>query len=247
MSRFGRNYLMVGQYLEIVFPENRIRFIAIGDNIDSDKGMSHLIPINNLMNEWYARDISRKIRAYIQNKGNNGGRNFSRVIYGYKKAEDDKDKWLIDEPAAQVVRRIFQMFLNGFNVAEIAETLSAEKIIRPAAYTGYKMGISSDDFDKYYWHYTTVRRILKEQQYCGDMVNFRTERLSYKSKKLIWNPKEKIKVFYDAQEPIITREQFEQAQQLLGKHQKYPRIAERSMYYGFLFCADCKHRKRKIK
>ena len=104
-----------------------MRFIAIGDNVDSNEGLNDLMPINNLINERYARDISRKERAYIQNKGNTGGRTSTRAVYGYKKADDDKEKWVIDEPAAQIVRRIFEMFLSGISSIKIAETLTAEK------------------------------------------------------------------------------------------------------------------------
>ena len=241
MSRFGRNYLMVGQYLEIVFPEYGVRFIAIGDNVDSNEGLNDLMPINNLINEWYARDISRKERAYIQNKGNNGKRITNRPVYGYKKADDDKEKWVIDEPAAQIVRRIFEMFLSGISSIKIAETLTAEKILRPTAYTGCKIGLRSDDYDEYYWHPTMIRRILRKQEYCGDTVNFRSTRLSYKSKKIIWNPKEKLRIFYNTQEPIVTREQFEEVQQLLGEPKKRPNTGIHSMYYSYLFCEACKH------
>ena len=244
MSRFGRNYLMVGQYLEIVFPEYGVRFIAIGDNIDSDKGMSDLMPISNLINEWYARDISRKERAYVQNKGNSGKRITSRVVYGYKTAEDDKEKWVIDEPAAEIVRRIFTMYLGGIGISEIARILTEEKIPRPTAHKGHKPAKPSEDFDEYFWHYTMISSILRRQEYCGDTINFRTTRLSYKSKKVIWNPKEKIRIFYDTQEPIITREQFEEVQQILGEPKKRPKTGKRSMYYGLLFCEACKHTMR---
>ena len=241
MSRFGRNYLMVGQYLEIVFPEYGVRFIAIGDNVDSNEGLNDLMPINNLINEWYARDISRKERAYIQNKGNSGKRITNRPVYGYITAPNNKNKWIIDEPAAQVVRRVFQMFLSGIGIKEIARTLTNEKILRPSAQKGYKPANPSEDFDEYFWHHSTVRRMLGRQEYCGDTVNFRTTRLSYKSKKLIWNPKEKIRIFYDTQEPIITREQFEEAQRMLGEFKKRPNSIIRSLYYGFLYCETCHH------
>ena len=240
MSRFGRNYLMVGQYLEIVFPEYGVRFIAISDNVDSDEGINDLMPINNLLNEWYARDISRKERAVIQNKDNNGGRTTSKPIYGYKKADYDKEKWIIDEPAAQVVRRIFEMYLNGIGVSEIARTLTNENILRPAAHKGHKIGVRCEDFDEYFWHHSTIHNILKSQEYCGDTVNFRTTKLSYKSKKIVKNPKEKIKIFYNTQEPIVTREQFERVQELLGEPKKKPKSTERPLYYGYLFCEACK-------
>ena len=241
MSRFGRNYLIVGHYLEIVFPEFGVRFIAIGDNVDSDEGINDLMPINNLMNEWYARDISRKERAVIQNKGNSGQRITSSAIYGYKRAENDKKKWIIDEPAAKVVKRIFEMYLNNIGVNEIARTLMTEKILRPTAHKGHKAGIYCDDFDEYFWHHSTIHKILRTQEYCGDTVNFRTTRLSYKSKKIVKNPKEKIKIFCNTHEAIVTREQFEEVQKLLGEPKKRPLSTERPLYYGYLFCEACKH------
>ena len=134
MSRFGRNYLMVGQYLELVFPEYGVRFIAISDNVDSAEGMSDMIPFSNIMNEWYARDISRKERAVIQNRGNNGGRTTNLAVYGYRKDPNDKTKWLVDETAAIIVKRIFDMYVNGTGILEISRVLTAEKIPRPTAH-----------------------------------------------------------------------------------------------------------------
>ncbi len=241
MSRFGRNYLMVGQYLELIFPEYGVRFIAISDNVDSAEGMSDMIPFSNIMNEWYARDISRKERAVIQNRGNNGGRTTNNAVYGYRKDPNDKTIWLIDEPAAAVVRRIFEMYLSGIGILEIARTLTAEKIPRPTAHMGFKTGVGSDDFEEYFWHPSTVRNFLRRQEYCGDTVNFRTTRLSYKSHKVVWNPKEKIRIFENTHEPIITREMYERVQEMLGEPRKIPRTGERALYYNYLYCEDCKH------
>ncbi len=241
MSRFGRNYLMVGQYLELVFPENGVRFIAISDNVDSAEGMSDMIPFSNIMNEWYARDISRKERAVIQNRGNNGGRTTNNAVYGYKKDPNDKTRWLIDEPAAAVVRRIFEMYLSGIGILEISRTLTAERIPRPTAHMGFKTGVGSDDFEEYFWHPSTVRYLLRRQEYCGDTVNFRTTRLSYKSNKIVWNPKEKLRIFENTHEPIITREMYERVQELLGEPRKVPRTGDRALYYNILYCEDCKH------
>ena len=188
MSRFGRNYLMVGQYLELVFPEYGVRFIAISDNVDSAEGMSDMIPFSNIMNEWYARDISRKERAVIQNRGNNGGRTTNLAVYGYRKDPNDKTKWLVDETAAIIVKRIFDMYVNGTGILEISRVLTAEKIPRPTAHMKFKTGVRCDDFEEYFWHPSSVRNILRRQEYCGDTVNFRTTRLSYKSHKIVWNP-----------------------------------------------------------
>jgi DNA invertase Pin-like site-specific DNA recombinase len=134
LSRLGRNYLEAGRYTEMVFPSYDVRFIAIGENVDSAEGLSDYLPFNNLMNEWYCRDISRKQKAVIQNKGNNGIRLTTRAIYGYKKSPEDKRVWIIDEPAAEIVRKIFALFLSGYGVQKIANILESEKILCPSAY-----------------------------------------------------------------------------------------------------------------
>lgn len=244
MSRFGRNYLMVGQYLELIFPEYGVRFIAISDNVDSAEGMSDMIPFSNIMNEWYARDISRKERAVIQNRGNNGGRTTNNAIYGYRKDPNDKTVWLIDEAAAAVVKRIFEMFLNGIGILEISRVLSSENVLRPTAHMKTRHGIRSDDFGECDWHPSTVREILRKREYCGDTVNFRTTRLSYKSHKVIKNPKEKIRIFENTHEPIITRDMYERVQEILGEPRKVPRTGERALYYNLLYCETCKHTMR---
>ena len=244
MSRFGRNYLMVGQYLELVFPEYGVRFIAISDNVDSAEGMSDMIPFSNIMNEWYARDISRKERAVIQNRGNNGGRTTNLAVYGYRKDPNDKTKWLVDETAAIIVKRIFDMYVNGTGILEISRVLTAEKIPRPTAHMKFKTGVRCDDFEEYFWHPSSVRNILRRQEYCGDTVNFRTTRLSYKSHKIVWNPKEKLKIFENTHEAIISREVYERAQEMLGEPRKVPRTGERALYYDYLYCEECKHTMR---
>lgn len=244
MSRFGRNYLMVGQYLELVFPEYGVRFIAISDNVDSAEGMSDMIPFSNIMNEWYARDISRKERAVIQNRGNNGGRTTNLAVYGYRKDPNDKTKWLVDETAAIIVKRIFDMYVNGTGILEISRVLTAEKIPRPTAHMKFKTGVRCDDFEEYFWHPSSVRNILRRQEYCGDTVNFRTTRLSYKSHKIVWNPKEKLRIFENTHEAIISREVYERAQEMLGEPRKVPRTGERALYYDYLYCEECKHTMR---
>ncbi|MDE6678007.1 MAG: recombinase family protein, partial [Ruminococcus sp.] len=242
MLRFGRNYLLVGQYLEIVFPAHNVRFIAVSDNVDSANGMSDMMPFHNIMNEWYARDISRKVRAVIQNKGNNGERTTTNAIYGYKKDPNDSKKWIIDEPAAQIVRRIFDMYISGMGFSEISKTFTAEKILRPTAYLGYKIGVHCEDFEEYFWHYSTIRSILRHQEYCGDTINFRTCKISYKAKKKINNPKEKQKVFCNTHDPIISREKFNEAQLILNsRKRRVPMMMNKSIYFDYLFCGTCKH------
>lgn len=200
------------------------------------------MPFQNIMNEWYARDISRKVRSVIQNKGNNGERTTTNAIYGYKKDPNDSKKWIIDEPAAQIVRRIFDMYISGMGFSEISKTFTAEKILRPTAYLGYKIGVRCEDFEEYFWHYSTIRSILRHQEYCGDTINFRTCKISYKAKKKINNPKEKQKVFCNTHDPIISREKFNEAQSILNsRKRRVPMMRNKSIYFDYLFCGTCKH------
>ncbi len=176
MSRLGRNYLMVGQYVEIEFPKHNVRFIAISDNVDSAKGMNDLLPIHNLMNEWYSRDISKKVRAMIRQKGNSGQSIASKLPYGYYNTPEDKQTWLIDESAANVVRRIFDLYLNqSFGMYQIARILKAEGIPRPTYHRRMAKGIKVEADDLCVWSASVVRDILQHREYIGDTVNFRTE------------------------------------------------------------------------
>jgi hypothetical protein len=136
------------------------------------------------------------------------------------------------------------MYVNGIGISEIARTFTNEKILRPTAHMGYKTGVRCDDFDEYFWHTSMITKIIRRQEYCGDTVNFRTTRMSYKSHKIIFNPKEKLRIFYDTQEPIITREIFDKAQRIIGEPKKKPRSNERALYYGILFCEKCGHTMR---
>lgn len=237
MSRLGRNYLMVGQYTEIIFPENDVRFIAISDNVDSAEGLSDLIPFSNLINEWYAKDISKKMRAMMQQKGNSGKHLSSTPPYGYKKDPNDKEKWIIDEYAAEVVRQIYEMYISGKGMSKIADFLSDEKILRPYA---YKYKIDGDSI--YDWRDDTVRSILTNQAYCGDTVNFRFHRVSYKSSQIVKNPPELQKVFYDTHPAIIDRDTFEQVQQRFQKRLRRKKVKIDALFSGYIYCKDCKSR-----
>ncbi len=241
MSRLGRNYLQCGYYTEHFFPDNDVRFIAVNDNVDSSKGENELAPVKNLFNEWYIRDTSMKIRASHRIKGNSG-EPLSKPPYGYKKDPDDKKHWLIDERAAEVVRQIFKLYVEGRGTEQIAGQLERSGILTPNAYAkehGFKVsGMVSDN--KYCWRSSTVSKILAQEEYCGDIINFKTFSRSYKNKKRHPNDRENWAIFQGVNEPIIEREIFEKVQQKRGTvHNKKRKNAEHNMFSGLLVCSDC--------
>lgn len=238
LSRLGRNYLMVGQYVEMVFPEHDIRFIAIGENVDSVNGCPELMPFHNLINEWYARDISKKMKAMINNKGNSGQRLTTRPIYGYEVDPEDKTKWIIDETAAKGVRRLFELYLSGLSFTQVANKMQEEEFIAPAVYHNCGKPVSYER--PYYWNIRQIRNMLSKREYCGDTVNFRSKRISYKNKKKVERPSEDWIIFEDTHPAIISREDFAKVQELLKKNEKkkinrYPK----TLLGDVLRCADC--------
>lgn len=244
LSRLGRNYIEVGRLTEEFFPEHDIRLVAVSDNIDTDEGENELAPIRNLFNEWYARDISKKRRISNKIKGN-AGEPMGPPPYGYKKDPDDPKRWVVDEEAAQVVRRIFRMTVDGYGTEQIATILSDEKVLTPIAYWREK-GINRPGKSKlrgpYMWNSSTITHILSLQEYCGDILNFKTYSKSYKNKKRLENDRENWVIFKDVHEPIIERAVFEQVQQKRGKIRKRrTHEGERNMFSGLLVCADCGH------
>lgn len=239
LSRLGRNYLITGQYTEIIFPSYDVRFIAISDNVDSDEGLSDLLPFSNLINEWYCRDISRKQRAVIQQKGNAGQRLTTRAIYGYKKSAEDKHKWEIDEKAAEIVRLIYNLYLNGYGMSKIAHYLESEKILCPSVYLSQVKSNGYANQNPYMWSNQTITQILSKQEYCGDTVNFRSERASYKSKKIIRHDPKDFLIFKDTHEAIISRDDFESVQIKLAQRKRISPIEEKALFSGYLVCADC--------
>lgn len=241
MSRLGRNYLQCGYYTEHFFPDNDIRFVAVNDNIDSNKGENELAPVKNLFNEWFIRDTSLKIRTSHRIKGNSG-EPLSKPPYGYKKDPENTKHWLIDETAAETVRKIFEMYLNGRGTEQIAGFLEKEHILTPNAYAkenGFKVsGIVAEN--KYRWRSSTVSKILAQQEYCGDIINFKTYSKSYKNKKRRQNSRDNWAVFENVNEPIIQRDVFNKVQQKRGKvHNKKRKNAEHNMFSGLLVCSDC--------
>ena len=244
MSRLGRDYLQVGYYTDTYFPDRNIRFIAVNDCVDSNDGENELAPFRNVMNEMYARDISRKVRSSHRLRGN-AGEPLSQPPYGYVKSPENKKKWIVDAEAAQVVQDIFRMCLEGKGNETIARILQEQKVLIPMAYwqsKGLPRGGKKTQPNPYKWGKTTVAKILAQQEYCGDVINFKTYSKSFKNKSRIPNPEENWAVFKNVHEPIIDREVFEQVQKLIGKTRRRnpkPENWERNMFCDLLYCADC--------
>ena len=239
LSRLGRNYILTGQYTEMIFPSYGVRFIAINDNVDSAEGLSELLPFSNLINEWYCRDLSKKQRAVIQQKGNAGQRLTTKAIYGYKKSPDDKHIWEIDDEAAGVVRLIFELYLNGYGPQKIGKHLEKLRVLSPSA---YQKRIKPNGFaheNPYLWSAQTIKLILSKQEYCGDTVNFRSKRVSYKSKKVIRNAPEDYRIFQGTHPAIIDRDVFERVQERLAQRKRIQVMEEKAMFSGYAVCADC--------
>ncbi len=240
MSRLGRNYLLVGQYVEMEFPKYNVRFIAISDNVDSAKGMNDLLPINNLMNEWYSRDISKKVRSMIRQKGNSGQSITSKLPYGYRRSAENKDEWIIDEFAADVVRRIFDLYLNkSLGVQEISRILEADKVPIPHYHRLLANGVEVDADKMYKWNYSVVRDILLRQEYVGDTVNFRFEIKSYKDKRKVKNSADKIRIFPDTHPAIIDRDTFQKVQDKYEKSVRHRKSKHDYTFSDYLYCMDC--------
>ena len=242
LSRLGRNYIEVGRLTEEFFPNHDIRLVAVSDNIDTDEGENELAPIRNLFNEWYARDISKKRRISNKIKGN-AGEPMGQPPYGYIKDPENPKRWIVDEEAAQVVRRIYHMTLEGVGTEQIAAKLEEDGVLTPRAYWHSK-GINRPgkvkDLPPTHWNSSSVIKMLSVQEYCGDILNFKTYSKSYKNKKRLENDRENWAIFKDVHEPIIERAVFEQVQQKRGRMRKrQAKDGERSMFSGLLVCADC--------
>ena len=241
MSRFGRDYIMVGYYTEIYFSNLDIRFIAINDNVDSNiQTENDLTPFKNVFNEWYARDTSKKIRAVFKAKGNSGKHLTTNPPFGYKKDPNDKDKWIIDDEAADTVRRIFQMYVDGYRISEIGHKLTEEKVETPILYY-MNRGIKTNARSEYpeIWDLMSIKYILSQTAYAGHTVNFQTAVKSYKTKKQIRLPKEDWIIYRNTQEPIIDEKTFETVQQMRKVKRARTKYNEANMFSGLLYCADC--------
>ena len=242
LSRLGRNYIEVGRLTEEFFPDHDIRLVAVSDNIDTAEGENELAPIRNLFNEWYARDISKKRRISNKIKGN-AGEPMGQPPYGYIKDPNDPKHWIVDDEAAQVVRRVYSMTLEGFGTEQIATQLEKDGVLTPRAYwltKGIKRPGKGKQQPPTKWNSSTITKILSLQEYCGDILNFKTYSKSYKNKKRIDNDRENWVVFQDVHKAIIERAVYEQVQQKRGKIRKRrTNNGEHNMFSGLLVCADC--------
>ena len=243
LSRLGRNYIEVGKLTEEFFPEHDVRLIAVSDGVDSDEGDNEFTPFRNIMNEWYAKDISKKRKIVNKMKGN-AGIPLSQPPYGYIKNPDESRFWVIDPEAADVVRRIYDMALEGYGLAEIANALGADGIVNPTYYwrsKGVNRSGSKSTLEPTKWGHTTIKKILTLQEYCGDVINFKSYSKSYKMKRRIENPEENRAIFLNVHEPIIDRATWEKVQTMQkGTRRKKPTVTqEPSVFSGRLKCPEC--------
>ena len=241
MSRLGRNYLQVGFYTEMLFPQKGVRFIAVNDNVDSANGSmdNDFTPLRNLFNEWLVRDTSKKIKAVKRAKGMSGKPVTSKPVYGYLMDEDEN--FIIDEEAAPVVRQIYSLCLAGNGPTKIARMLTEQQIPTPGTLEYRRTGSTRRYHPGYEckWATNTVVHLLENREYTGCLVNFKTEKPSYKLKHSIENPPEKQAVFENHHEPIIDRETWERVQELRKQRKRPNRYDEVGLFSGILFCADC--------
>jgi DNA invertase Pin-like site-specific DNA recombinase len=239
LDRMGRNYLQTGLYREM-FKERGVRLISIEEGHDSDKGDDDLLPIREIMSEWYARDTSRKVKTVLHAKGRCGKHLTNAAIYGYRKSPDDKNLWLVDSEAASVVRRVFEMTIDGKGPYQIARTFTDEKILRPSAYIALRDGYDiADPDDRFNWIGMSVKNILDRPEYMGDTVNFRSRKESFKSKKYRRNPESEWQIFRDTQEPIVSREIWEAAQKCRTVTRRENKTGEVNPLTGLVYCGDC--------
>jgi len=243
LSRLGRNYIEVGKLTEEFFPQHDVRLVAVADGVDSDEGENEFTPFRNIMNEWYAKDISKKRRIVNKMKGNSGIP-LSPPPYGYIKNPDDLRFWVIDPDAASVVRRIYQMALDGYGLAETAAALEQDGVLNPTYYwrsKGTNRGGSKSTVEPTKWGHTTIKKILTLQEYCGDVINLKSYSKSYKMKRRIENPEENRAIFLNVHEAIIDRATWEKVQSMKkGTRRKRPTVTqEPSAFSGLLKCPEC--------
>lgn len=242
MSRFGRDYLKVGFYTEVMFVEKNIRFIAINNGIDSaNQADSDFTPFLNIINEWYAKDTSKKIKAVMKAKGESGKTLTTIPPFGYMKSPEDKTKWIVDEPAAETVRKVFNLCMNGYGPSQIAKILREERILTPAAYwqsIGRTTNLPTPE-NPYRWVADTISTMIEKKEYLGHTVNFKTYKQSYKSKKKLHNPEENQMIFENTHEAIIDVDTWERVQELRKNKRRPTRTGKSNMFSGIAYCADC--------
>ncbi|NMA25947.1 MAG: recombinase family protein [Clostridiales bacterium] len=242
MSRFGRNYLEVGMYTEVMFPEKDVRFIAVNDGVDSDRGDNDFTPFRNIINEWYAKDTSKKVRAVFKAKGMSGQRLGTHIPYGYLKGEDGK--LVEDVETSPVVRLIFQLAAEGNGPCRIARMLREREIITPSTLAFRRHGSTAfyDPDHPYHWRESTIINILKRKEYLGHTVNFKTTKKSFKCKKTVHNPEDKQMVFENTHKALIDRETWDIVQKNREQRKRPTRMGDMGMFSGLVYCADCGNR-----
>ena len=239
LSRMGRNYLQVGMFTEITFPKKGVRFIAINDGVDSAQGENDLTPLKNLFNEWMVRDTSKKIKAVKRAKGMSGKPTTTQPVYGYLMGEDER--FIVDEEAAPVVKQIYDLCLAGNGPSKIARVLTEQGVPTPGTLEYRRTGSTRRYHPGYEckWATNTIVHILERKEYLGHLVNFKTEKVSYKVKSSVENPEEKQVIFENAHEPIIDPDTWERVQELRKQRKRPNRYDEVGLFSGLLFCADC--------
>ena len=238
MSRMGRDYLKVGYYTESFFAERDIRYIAINDGVDSDKGDNDFTPFRNLFNDFYARDTSKKIRAVMRSKGNAGEHLCTNPPYGYRKDPTDKKKWIVDEEAAAVIKRIFDLCIAGKGPMQIAKMLTVDKVLTIKAYHAKQSGKVLPD-KPYQWSAKSIAGILERPEYTGCTVNFKTYSKSHKLKKRLQNASENYRIFPNTQPAIVEEKVFERVQELRANKRRPTKTGRQGLFSGLLYCADC--------
>jgi site-specific DNA recombinase len=243
MSRLGRDYLKVGYYTEVLFPGSDIRFIAINNNVDSaNQQDSDFTPFLNIINEWYAKDTSKKIRSVFKSKGQSGKPLCTNPPYGYIKDPEDKMHWIVDEEAAKVVKQAFHLCMQGYGPTQIAKDFSKRKIMNPTAHAkanGINIPDNRGHDDDYVWRGSTIVHMLSRQEYLGHTVNFKTYRKSYKQKKQMKNDPSEWVIFENTHEAIIEEPVFEVVQKIRDGRRRLTPMGEMPILSGMLFCADC--------
>ena len=230
MSRMGRDYLKVGYYTESFFAERDIRYIAINDGVDSDKGDNEFTPFRNLFNDFYARDTSKKIRAVMRAKGNAGEHLCTNPPYGYMKSPDNKKVWIVDEEAAAVVKRVFDLCIAGKGPMQIAKVLTADKVLTVKAYYAKRDGKPMPD-NLYRWDFKTIAGILERPEYTGCTVNFKTYSKSHKLKKRLQNAPENQRIFLNTQPAIIEEQVFERVQELRANKRRPTKTGRQGLFF----------------
>ena len=238
MSRMGRDYLKVGYYTESFFAERDIRYIAINDGVDSDKGDNEFTPFRNLFNDFFARDTSKKIRTVMRAKGNAGEHLCTNPPYGYMKSPDNKKEWIVDEEAAAVVKRVFDLCIAGKGPMQIAKMLTADKVLTVKAHYAKRDGKAMPD-NLYRWDYKSISGILERPEYTGCTVNFKTYSKSHKLKKRLQNAPENYRIFPNTQPAIIEEQVFERVQELRANKRRPTKTGRQGLFSGLLYCADC--------